>query len=122
MAAYEVEVSAEFSATHAARLASGPLEEPHAHPWRVTAVYRAEALDKSGFVVDFLAVQGALASLAGELAGADLNQIVPPIGQGASAERVAEYLARRLAAALGREAFCVRVSEAPGCRAAYYPG
>ena len=57
MSTFEVSVSASFRARHAVATPSGPLEPPHEHDWRVEAVYRADALDADGFVVDFLAAR-----------------------------------------------------------------
>ena len=121
MPTYEVTVAFAFTARHAARLPDGTLEPSHAHAWRVTATYRAERLDDRGFVVDFLAVRGALETLGRRLSGADLNAAIPPASTGASAERVAEYLAAELARKVGKVPYCLRVREASDCTAACYP-
>ena len=120
MSTYEVAVSAAFSARHAAATPGGQLERPHRHRWRIEAAFRSDGLTEEGFVVDFLAVRGALEQLAAELAGADLNLVVPGPG-GASAERLAQFLADRLADRLHRPVHRLTVTEAPGCRAMYYP-
>ena len=120
MSLYEASVAGRFSASHAVRMPDGTMEPAHAHDWRVTAVFRAERLNDDGFVVDFLAVNEALGAVTDELADADLNAMLGR-SEGASAERVAEHLAGRLAERLGRAPHCVRVTEAPGCEAAYYP-
>ena len=122
MAAYEVTVSSSFVARHSVRAPGGEMEGPHEHDWQVTAAFRADALDENGFVVDFLVVQQALAGITDKLGGTDLNQAVPECPGGVSAERLAEHVAQRLQCKVGREVYCLRVSEAPGCTAAYYPG
>ena len=97
------------------------MEKSHEHAWRVSAVFRRETLDADGFVVDFLAVRHALADITNPLEGGDLNQALGCGDEGLSAERVAEYLAGELARLLGGAPYCLRVTEAPGCSAAFYP-
>ena len=121
MSIYEVSADAAFSATHSVRGPDGSMEVPHQHDWRVTAAYRAGALDADGFVMDFLALREALEKVTASLRQADLNTVLSAAGGGASAERLAESIARRLAEELGQEPHCVRVVEAPGCTAAFFP-
>ena len=119
MAAYEVSVSASFAARHSVTLPDGSAEPAHEHQWQVVAAFRAEKLDAGGFVMDFVVIQQALAELTAGLAGADLNEL---LGRAASAERLTEHLAADLGRRLGRQVHCLRVREAPGCWAAFYPG
>jgi 6-pyruvoyltetrahydropterin/6-carboxytetrahydropterin synthase len=118
MGTYEVTVTTHFMAVHAVAMPDGSMEPPHQHDWQVEAAFRADRLNRDGFVIDFLAVSAALANLAAELGGKDLNAVLPAP---ASAERVCQYLAERLRQALGQWPFRVRVTEAPLCGAAYYP-
>ncbi len=124
MGTYEVSVDHRFRARHAIVLGDGEWEEGHEHEWLVTATFRSDELDPvTGVVVDFLDVTDALKEIGDDLEGRDLNKI-RELAEGASAERVARYLARRLARTLGPEGdklYRVCVAEAPGCRAAYYP-
>jgi len=121
MATYEVSVEGSFRAAHGIRLADGTMEPPHAHLWKVTATFRAESLDEaSGVVVDFLDARRALEHAAAELEGRDLNAL-PGMAGGASAERVARFLAGRVSALLDAALYRLEVTEADGCRAAYYP-
>ena len=119
MSCYEVSVTVWFRASHAVRTPEGALEASHEHQWAVTAAFRARALNAAGFVIDFLALRAALDGVTEGLAGKDLNAICPPA---ASAERLAEHLAGKLAGRVGVPPHAVRVVEAPGCEAAYYPG
>ena len=76
-------------------------------------------------VIDFLAVQEALRAVTRGLEGEDLNTLTDASATGASAERVAEFLARALMQRLGAgraELYRLAVSEAAGCWAAWYPG
>jgi len=125
MGVYEVSVQCQFIASHAVRLPDGSLEESHEHPWRATATFRSERLDPvMGVVIDFLTVQEAMRAVAAELEGRDLNSMAQFGPGGASAERVAAFLAEALARRLGGgcRLYRLALSEAPGCTAAYYPG
>ena len=121
MSVYEVTADAAFRATHSVRTPDGSMEAPHEHDWRVTAAFRSDRLDANGFVMDFLALREALARVTASLRERDLNVALGAAECGASAERLAESIAGRLAGELGREPHCVRVVEAPGCTAAFFP-
>jgi len=122
MPVYEISVDHAFRASHAITLPDGSLEETHEHHWQVTAAYRAEHLQpQTGVVVDFLVVTAALERICRSLAGCDLNAQDAFSAGAPSAERVAEYIAGRLAdEGGGRVLHRVDVTEAPGCRATYY--
>lgn len=130
MSYYEVSVEHSFRARHWLRLAGprprggGGQEEPHEHTWRVTATLRSPRLaEDTGVVVDFVHVKRALQTVCDGLDGGDLNTIAPFSDGGASAERVAEHIASRLAgqAEIGDLLARVEVTEAPGCSAAFCP-
>ncbi len=121
MSVYEVSADAAFRATHSVRRPDGSMEAPHDHDWRVTAAFRSDRLDDNGFVIEFLALRQALAKVTASLGEIDLNVALGAAAGGASAERLAESIACRLAEELGREPYCVRVVEAPGCTAAFFP-
>jgi len=75
-----------------------------------------------GVVIDFVRVKAALASVAAELDGADLNVLEAFADGRPSAERLAEYLAGQLASRLdGSQPYRLTVTEAPGCSASFYP-
>ena len=101
------------------------MEQSHEHTWRVTATFRAGRLaEPAGWVVDFLQVQAAMNDIARQLAGVDLNDLPAFGGEGASAERVAKFLAEALGRRMKADAdklYRLAVTEAPGCLAAYYP-
>ena len=121
---YEASVEQEFVARHAVRLADGGFEDAHEHTWRVTATFQAEKLDESGLVIDFVKVQRAMALVAADLDGQDLNLLPELAGASASAEHVAEVFAGRLTKALGQAGkmlVSLAVTEAAGCSAAFYP-
>ena len=124
MSVYEASVTHAFKATHAIRMPDGSFEEPHEHPWRVTASFRSDKLDGTmGVVIDFVRVREALEAVTGPLAGRDLRELPALAEQGAPAELVARLVAEQLIERLGPGAglYRVAVTEAPACEAAYYP-
>ena len=125
MAIYEASVEKRFTARHAVCLPDGSFEPAHEHLWCVTATFRCEKLNPPmGVVVDFLEVESALSAIIADLEGGDLNRAAELADAGASAERVAEFIAKKLMARLpggGRRLYSLAVTEAAGCRAAYYP-
>lgn len=125
MSVYEASVEHAFNARHAVRLPNGSWEVPHSHLWRVTATFRAEDVDQvMGVVIDFLDVQRALEKIDERLQGEDLNKLPAFEGTSPSAERVAEHIAAQLGARLGPDCglYRLKITEAPGCSAAFYPG
>jgi len=121
---YEATVERSFRASHALCLPGGATEPAHEHTWCVTAVYRSQTLQEPmGVVIDFTVVAEALEAVAAACDGADLNALEAFSGVSPSAERVARWLARLLEERLGADGrlYRVTVSEAPGCRAAFYP-
>ncbi|MHC4981641.1 MAG: 6-carboxytetrahydropterin synthase [Planctomycetota bacterium] len=127
MKTYEATVTHAFRASHAVPLETGGVEDPHEHDWRVSATFRSARLaEPMGVVIDFTKVQTALAAVASELENADLNAHAAFAGKSSAAERLAEYIAGRLAELLevgkdSAELYRVAVTEAPGCEAAFYP-
>lgn len=123
MATYEVKVESSFRASHAVRSSEGKFEPVHEHDWQVSAEFRSSKLNDAGMVVDFLAVKGAMDEIFAEFKGINLNAIIGLPTTGATAELVAKEIAMRLSSAINDEAtlYCVRVSEAPGCSAAFFP-
>ena len=120
---YEASVTRAFTASHSILLPDGSPEPAHEHDWRMTATFRADRLDgATAFVIDFTDLQRAMDSLVGEFQGVMLNSL-SAFGDGrCTAERVAEYLAGRLAERLdGRRPYRLLVTEAAGCSAAFYP-
>lgn len=124
MSVYEAIVERSFKATHALHLPGGATEAPHEHTWCITAVYRSETLEEpTGVVIDFTAVAEVLEAITAACDGVDLNALPAFSRVSPSAERVAQWLAGLLDERLGADGrlYSVTVSEAPGCRAAFYP-
>ena len=124
MSIYEASVEAEFVAAHAIPLPYGDLEPKHKHTWKMTATFRSQQVDQTtGVVIDFEKVKEAMETIAIGLEGKDLNKLDFFSDGRASAERIAEFIAYRLEALLGGSTalYSLRLSEAPGCTAAFYP-
>jgi len=121
---WEATVEGSFRARHALRRPDATREEPHEHLWRVTVSFRSDVLEETmGVVVDFVAAEKALRELGQSVNGADLNELEAFADGRPSAERVAQWIAGRLAdmPACGGLLYRIAVTEAPGCAAAYYP-
>lgn len=124
MGTYEISVDHTFTAGHALPLDGSLREQTHQHTWRVTVAFRSDKLtEQMGVVADFVEVTDALKNICSRLEGANLNDLEEFSHGKPSAEYVAEYIARALAgpAGLGKTPFKVEVTEAPGCKAAFYP-
>ncbi len=120
---FEIQVDAEFSATHQLRLADGSHEALHAHHWPVQVAVRGQATDAMGVLIDFHWLGRMLEHVIGPLRHRNLNEHAELGPANPSAEHVARYIARRLAAELpaGVKLVRVTVGEAPGCWASYLP-
>ena len=121
---YELEVSCTFSAAHA--LTIGGRREPlHGHDWHVTAVVAGEQLDGDGLLCDFHTVRDQLVEIVRPFDNDNLNDAEAFEETNPSAEHVARYVHRQLAARLDEalapfaRVAAVRVTEAPGCAATY---
>ena len=124
MSIYEISVDHTFTAGHALALSGSLREQAHRHTWRVTATFRSDKLtEQMGVVADFAEVTDALKNICSRLEGANLNDLEEFSHGKPSAEYVAEYIAHALAGpnGLGKMPFRVKVTEAPGCKAAFYP-
>ncbi len=99
------------------------MEPLHGHNWRVEAVFQGPSLDSCGLLVDFTAVQEALAGVLDPLAGRNLGEVPELGGANPTAELLARHVHQRLAGRLGPQAAlaAVHVEEAEGCVAVYRP-
>lgn len=99
------------------------MEELHDHDWGVWVAIRGPRLDEEHLLVDFHAVERALASAVEPFRGRTMNG-TPPFDQMLpTAERVAEFIGARLEGVLpeGVWIHTVSVEEAPGCIARWIP-
>lgn len=121
---YAIEIADQFCASHQLRLLDGSFEPLHGHVWSVLVRVQSQSLDAIGTVMDFHELASKLKQVIGPLDGKNLGQT--PMGQqyaNASAEHVAEWIARQLQAELppGVTLAWLRISEAENCWAIYQP-
>lgn len=131
---YQLEIQSHFSAAHAITM-NGVVEPLHGHDWQVTAVIEGEQLDPDGLLVDFHWLQRVLAEIIGPFQNQNLNDAEPfCFALNPTAEHVARFIGQSLSDRLatwsqnqpkdGRRTLrvrSVRVTEAVGCAATYYP-
>ncbi|HUW41310.1 MAG TPA: 6-carboxytetrahydropterin synthase QueD [Rectinemataceae bacterium] len=96
---YEVRVEASFAAAHFLRHYKGKCERLHGHNYRVRAWARGERLDEGGMLLDFGELKAALRKVLEGLDHSLLNDM-PEFKDDPSAERIAEYVYRSVAALL----------------------
>ena len=114
---------------------AGVIEPLHGHDWHVTAVIEGAKLDRDGLLVDFHWLQQQLAVIIGPFQNQNLNGVEPfCLGLNPTAEHVAAHIGQSLSDRLriwsqnlpkdeGRtlRVSRVRVTEAVGCAAVYFP-
>jgi 6-pyruvoyltetrahydropterin/6-carboxytetrahydropterin synthase len=118
MPMWEISVETVVAARHRIRGVSGEGGRVHDHRWRVRVTVRATELDRTGWVLDFHEVEGALRALVAPYEGAFLNQVPPFDDMNPTRENVARVIAEGLAVKLddGRaRVHRVDVSEGAHC-------
>jgi len=120
---FEVQLGAEFVATHQIRLADGGYETLHHHRWTVQVAVRGPNTDPMGLLIDFHWLRQLLDHVLDPLRETNLNEhaVLGPINP--TAEHVARYIAEQLKPALPLLVQLVRVTvgEAAGCWASFLP-
>lgn len=131
---YRLTIDCCFSAAHAIVI-KGWREPLHGHDWKVRLTIEGDQLDEDGLLVDFHACQDDLKGIIAPFKNANLNETPPFDKLNPTAERVAAHIAtvftERLQSRV-REApknqvqpavrvRSVRVTEAVGCAAVYFP-
>ena len=117
---YTLRVEQVFSAAHAI-LIQGERERLHGHDWRVRVEVGGESLDGDGLLCDFHLIERLLNDVLSPWRDSTLNEVEPFTHLNPTAEKVAETIASQLAPHLPStiEQLTVRVTEAPGCEAAF---
>lgn len=117
---YTVRVERTISAAHALEIA-GKREALHGHNWRVEVALGGSSLDGDGLLVDFHAMEAALASVLAPFDNRTLNDVPPFDRINPTAELLAQYVATSLGPKVPRgvRVLTATVSEAPGCTATY---
>jgi len=118
---YRVRVEAEFAAAHFLTHYRGKCERLHGHNYKVRVWARGEDLGPGGMLLDFGALKGELRSVLEDLDHSNLNEIALFEGD-PSAERIAEYIFKRLAERMsGAPLEAVEVFETGTSMARYEP-
>ena len=119
---FEVGVVGQFEASHRLVGDFGPATRMHGHTYRLEATVRGRALRPDGTLFDITALQAAVDALTGELHYRDLGEVPGLAEVNTTAEQVAHFCWRRLAAALGGLGLIrlrVQLWENPGAFAAF---
>ena len=115
---YEAGTGAQVRAFHVMPGLPPPEGERHAHDYRLDVAVRRDDLDERGMVVDLDRLDAALRAAAGDVEGADLDDVIGggPGAEGVTVERFASWVHARLATALAPlpgAVLSVRVWESP---------
>lgn len=119
---YEVGVNAQFEAAHRLVGDFGPATRMHGHTYRLEVAVRGAKLRPDGTLFDITRLQAAVGEIVADLHYRDLGDVAGLSGINTTAEHVAGYCWRRLAAALsalGLAQLRVVVWENPSAYAAY---
>jgi 6-pyruvoyltetrahydropterin/6-carboxytetrahydropterin synthase len=119
---FEVGVIGQFEASHRLVGDFGPATRTHGHTYRLEVTVRGPALHPDGTLSDITRLQAAVGVLVGELHYRDLSEVPGLAELNTTAEQVALFCWRRLAAdlgGLGLLSMRVQLWENPGAYAAY---
>jgi 6-pyruvoyltetrahydropterin/6-carboxytetrahydropterin synthase len=117
---YETGTALQVRAFHVMPGLPPPEGERHAHDYRLDVVVRRDYLDERGMVVDLDLLDKALRDAAGQVADADLENVVD--AEAVTVEVFARWLHGELATALGRlpgGTLAVRIWENPSAFGGY---
>jgi 6-pyruvoyltetrahydropterin/6-carboxytetrahydropterin synthase len=117
---YETGTALHVRAFHVMPGLPPPEGERHAHDYRLDVVVRRDYLDERGMVVDLDLLDKALRDAAGQVADADLENVVD--AEAVTVEVFARWLHGELATALGRlpgGTLAVRIWENPSAFGGY---
>ena len=117
---YETGTALQVRALHVMPGLPPPEGERHAHDYRLDVVVRRDYLDERGMVVDLDLLDKALRDAAGQVADADLENVVD--AEAVTVEVFARWLHGELATALGRlpgGTLAVRIWENPSAFGGY---
>jgi 6-pyruvoyltetrahydropterin/6-carboxytetrahydropterin synthase len=120
---YELTIIANFSSAHCIRGYEGACENLHGHNWKVEVTVRAKGLDHLGMVMDFKAIKARTREVVDRLDHKYLNEVKPFDSVNATAENIAMYIFRELAASIGGSGVSVtrvKVWESDTAAAAYF--
>jgi 6-pyruvoyltetrahydropterin/6-carboxytetrahydropterin synthase len=104
---YTLNVTSEFSAAHSVRGYEGRCARVHGHNYKIAIEVKATALDNLGFVIDYYAVKKVLQGVIEKLDHYNINDIKPFDVLNPTAENIAAWFYKSLAAQLNDEQISV---------------
>ncbi len=123
-ATYQLKVVTEFASAHTLRDYPGACSRMHGHNWKVELEALATKLDDIGMAVDFKTMKAAAKEVGDRLDHRYLNDLDPFTAVNPTAENIAAYMYREIAAILNSDTIrveavtlwetdraCVRYSE-----------
>ncbi len=99
-AKYRLKVLTEFASAHTLRDYPGACSRMHGHNWKVETEIEATALDDVGMAVDFKQMKAAAREVGDRLDHRYLNELAPFDSINPTAENIAAYMYREIAARL----------------------
>ncbi len=102
-AKYRLKVLTEFASAHTLRDYPGACSRMHGHNWKVETEVEASALDEVGMAVDFKQMKAAAREVGERLDHRYLNELEPFDKINPTAENIAAYMYREIAARLNSE-------------------
>ncbi|MCH8156659.1 MAG: 6-carboxytetrahydropterin synthase [Nitrospinae bacterium] len=120
---YEVTVKTGFSAAHQLRYYDGKYENLHGHNWTAIVTVEAKELDKIGLGIDFVVLKKNVEEIISQLDYQNINEVPPFDEQNPSAENIARWLFKQLAAQVNSDNACVKrveIKEFDDSGAAYF--
>jgi 6-pyruvoyltetrahydropterin/6-carboxytetrahydropterin synthase len=103
MASYKLTVKTEFASAHTLRDYPGACSRMHGHNWKVETEVVASALDAVGMGVDFKRIKAAANEVGDRLDHRYLNDLEPFDRINPTAENIAAYMYREIAARLNSD-------------------
>lgn len=107
-ASYKLKVLTEFASAHTLRDYPGACSRMHGHNWKVETEVVATALDQVGMGIDFKRMKTAANEVGDRLDHQYLNELEPFDRINPTAENIAAYMYREIAARLNSETVTVR--------------
>lgn len=121
MLLFSISTKGRFKAKHSITLGDETKEQMHQHLWNVSASVASRNVDKTGIVMDFRKLKGALDDILSELNDSTLNQVEYFQKNNPSAELTAKYIFEKLETKLPKNVLLksVKVSEGKDCCAKF---
>ena len=107
-ASYLLKVVTDFASAHTLRDYPGACSRMHGHNWKVELEVVATALDDVGMGIDFKAMKAAANEVGDRLDHRYLNDLEPFTEINPTAENIAAYMYREIAASLNSETIRVK--------------